>query len=280
MRQKFRHKQPKEHFDEWYDKLCEEYFREASDKGSFYAFSILSQFRAEIEHKMDSLKKELDLYSDMLKKILRPDEEITRDSDVYALHHEIRLLTVITFTSETVGNFMYGSSDKGYLEEKLRDYMKGTDQKVDGNLIRKAPLAYKKRFLADKLKYQILAADYLIEQLIEEDYPSDISELDDDDEAIEEFLREKKSTSGKKTPEDFLRDIYEMILEILGKNDEEMFRKNGKLIYKRAAEYALDDKDYFEKWGKKGENDEDGFSFEWHQKKFKEIYEQLFLNEA
>ncbi|GAA5522333.1 hypothetical protein LQ318_11335 [Aliifodinibius salicampi] len=270
----------KYHFKTWYEQFANKYEELAEKDGVLKAFSSLSQMRIEIDNKLDSLKDELELFSQMISDILQPDFEIDSKTNIDALYSEISIASKLTFSKYTIGDFNIGAMDRERLQEKLKEYLKVTDQKSNKGLLYQVPLAYKKRYIADKLYHQMKAINYLIEKLISEDYPKSVPKLEINKGELEAFLLDKKETRGTNTPEEFFRDIYTILLEInrKDKKDSELFRKDGSLIIKRATEYALEQEDYFEKWGKDEENEDKGFVFEWHEKKFKEIYEALFKN--
>jgi len=298
----YERRRPEENIRRWFDTYSKMYEQLSETSSPIEAFSKLIIIKNEIELQLEQAKNALESFSKQLKAILIDENLLEHGSELEQLHHNISLSCLLTFTSSTFGNFMHGGTnmDKSKkemkrikkdfpdsinsikpLQEIVREYVNKTKQKNKRGIISKIPKAFERRFLADKLYYQKIALDILIQRLFLYDFPSEIPKLTTlQQDRLDKFLAESQKKRNATSPE-LYRDIYLLIKRLKKSTDEpHLFNSEGKLVYSVVAGIALDDhednpfQDFAKKW-KKTKKNPNGFSKTWLEKKIKEIYERV-----
>lgn len=297
------HSGRKDNFNRWINLFSESYNNIAGKQGALKAVNDLISLKNETQTRYESLKSFLKDYTNELLGILIDKNKLTLDTPLDRLHSEIRLTARAGFSPDTLGNFGYGSltiSEESdlvlditkdvntynvsylRLKDKIILYLHLTKQRKSSVVVQFSK-AQEKRFLADKLHYQIRVLELLIERIMLFDYPKKFPAFEEkEQERLFKFIDEK--TSGtRSSPRELFVDIYYLIqrLEREHRDDPFLFRKNGELVYSVAAQYALDLEDdqntFAEKWNKK-KNKENGINKGWLEKKIKEVYVALFMD--
>lgn len=297
----YERRSPNENTLLWFDRYSEVYESLAEKTSPYEAFSKLVLIKNEIEGQLERAKNSLDKFSEELKAKLINEEDLENGSHLEQLHHNIKLSCLLTFNSSTFGNFMHGGmnmqlSEKEIrrikkkfpdeletfqsLQEIVREYLRLTNQKKIAGITHRIPKAFELRFLADKLTYQKTALDIHIQRLLLFDFPLKIPVLKTTErERLNKFLSEKEN-QRRSTPSELYMDIYFLIKRLQQIEHDRYLFKNDKLVYRVAAQTALDDDEdnteraFALKW-KKTKNNPDGVTSEWLEKKIKEIYEEV-----
>ncbi len=283
----------------WFDRYSNAYDELSETSTPLKSFSSLVIIKNEVKQRLENAKSSIEEFSKQLKSILIESDEIESGSELDHLHHNISMCCLLTFTSATFGNFMYGGLNMRKsrkeiesirkespeflvhikpLQEMVSEYTQKTNQKGTASLIMRIPKAFTLRFLADKLFYQKKALDILIERLLLFDYPSKVPSLTPiERDRFNKFLANTQRKS-RSTPLELYEDIYSLIKRLETKKEDEFLFKKGKLVYSVAAETALDDHEdndeqsFAKKWKKTPKNPK-GVTKSWLEKKIKEVYE-------
>lgn len=282
----------------WIERFTSEYEKLSETSSTVEAFRSLSTLKNEIKQRLEEAKNSIDTYSGQLSSILIDENTMDKNSELFHLHHNISLTVKHAFTSMTFGNFRYGGMhlDKSKKEvarikkefpqaldtitnlyEMARKYITLTKQKGKGGIISRIPKAYEVRFLADKLHYQEIALNILLDRILLYDYPNELPTLTvSDKEKLNKFLYEK-TKQNKSTSYELYNDIYDLIKRNQQSTEEYLFRK-GELNSSALATYALDpegDEQKFAKKWKKTSKNKKGVSKSWLEKKIREIYVEV-----
>lgn len=295
---------PKENTLLWFDKYSQMYETLSDQSNPLESFSKLVIVKSEIAERIENAKTSLKDFSTELDSILVDEKKLERGSYLEQLHHNISLCCQLTFTDSTIGNFQYGGMSLSKpikeikkierkfpehlhlikpLQEIVAEYIQLTDQKKKGGLVIKIPKAYEIRFLTDKLHYQKISLNLLIERLLLYDYPAKVPTLTTlEIDRLEKFLA-KNHKKRRASPSELYMDIYYLIKRLQKDENNPYLFKKGKLVYSVATGIALDDhvdseeQAFAKKW-KKTEINPNGISKSWLEKKIKEIYEEVIIS--
>lgn len=283
LQKEYANRRPKQNYNYWVETFTKAYESKAMNKENnrsnpHEAFLLLSDVRRESETKLNSLKDELDNYSKNLFELLIPSNKLKNYPEAKTLHHTIETTIQLGLTSGTLGNFREGGTNIEELYSMFRKYLDLTNQNTKKRqVIKKIPLAYQKRFLADMLYYKLKALDYLLERIQLFEYPEKIPPLQLTElERLQNFIEKQQSKKGRKTPAELYEDIFYAIKERINEGDEFLFI-NDKLNFNQVATLTLDpevDKRFYEKWSKT-KNSKNGITVEWLAKLVKKVYEGL-----
>lgn len=266
-----------------YNRFSLTYNKLASEQDPVYSAAILSQLKNEIHSQLEELKRELVTFKNQ---ILEETEKLeVKDSANEELFNNqksfIKELLACRLSVESIGSpptqldydFYYRHYNYAEISDSVNSLFEVSNNYARPDLISKLDEALQLRETAEKIYHQKNAIDELLKDIIASNYPEQIDNLnpesDEDKARAEKILNKKKS--GKKTPQNLLEDISLFIGSL--PTSKMYYHEDGSLNINQAVLKALDDRDFYRKWGRKEkDHSKEGYS----ERHLKTLFKQVF----